>query len=370
MTNSNKNRGSNLKWAKQESKEDVDNKNKDKIKIDKNIRCDQCIYNTSDNRNLRMHMKYTHDGPNGITPYVCQLCQMTTKSKGALDYHKRTKHKQILKCVQCEFTTLAPNAIKTHMLRKHGIAEMYKCDRCVEQFNNKTSLTRHKTKHDGSSKQSGSKREASKLVEPLPKIKKYYNKMSPKTKKISTSSDSVIVGDGFKSIDKAAKDTSENKVDTAELIVKTTELPKIVGFCLPEHKNSRMHITLGDGSCCLRCVAAHLEQNGEKGPTYSRNLNKHMSHHRGEYRKKMSFPKIVYKGRGQMKTTFGDTEAEIDRFFDWLGSNEDATFLWRESADMIAISNYYNMEIEVVKIDSSGEVELPTQQYEPDTRGF
>jgi hypothetical protein len=40
-------------------------------------------------------------------------------------------------------------------------------------------------------------------------------------------------------------------------------------------------------------------------------------------------------------------EGEDDRFFDTLVSSSDASYIWRESVDTVAMSNFTHMEIEV-----------------------
>ena len=50
-------------------------------------------------------------------------------------------------------------------------------------------------------------------------------------------------------------------------------------------------------------------------------------------------------------------------------ASPDATYMWRGSADLIAIANLTKMEVEVVVYNQQTKVvEIPTQQYKPDPK--
>ena len=176
---------------------------------------------------------------------------------------------------------------------------------------------------------------------------------------------------------KTAKQNLETKLPLKESDViggagwnlkeKVTELPPKVIKALPEYKDYTLHQVCGDGSCCFRCIAVHLGKNEEEGLDLSRQYNKQLSQNREVASKSISFPKTITVStqKGIKKETFEDTVEDRKRYFDYH-ETEEATFIWRESADMIAIATYFNIPIEVVVIRESGEIELPTQKYRPD----
>ena len=88
--------------------------------------------------------------------------------------------------------------------------------------------------------------------------------------------------------------------------------------------------------------------------------------YRTYYKEKFDFPKRIKIGGGRLWEYFGDTDEEKQRFFDWLVFSRAGAYMWRESADIIAISNLCNLDVEVIKVNDAGIVEYPTQKYKPD----
>ena len=72
-----------------------------------------------------------------------------------------------------------------------------------------------------------------------------------------------------------------------------------------------------------------------------------MSKNREVCAKSLAFPKTVTvsSSSGIKTKTFEDSEVEKNRYFDYLETDE-ATYIWRDSADMIAIATYFNISIE------------------------
>jgi hypothetical protein len=393
--------------------------NEDKVN-GKSLSCDKCQFSTNSDRNLRMHKKLAHEAMQALH---CFKCPIKLKSNEALRLHMNKKHDigQEIKCDQCDFKGVTTKVMLVHIKRKHSEILYHKCDECKDEFKGKMSLALHKRNHiaafkcdkcsfkgisvrslnihnnkvhtQSSTPQRGTKRDlgdkspnviSDTVKIALPKLNESPTRSQKKVKTDNsidvnqfqqntltnrlTKETEVIGGEGWslKRNNFASNIVTKANKNIVDKETKVTSVPPVVVCELPEHKDSVLQIVLGDGTCCMRCVAVHLDLGEEKGPELSRELNKHMSKNREVYRQSMSFPRTVYKGRGQMSETFEDSEDEVNRFFDWLDSSEDAVYIWRESADMIAIANYFNMEIEVVKIDDSGNIEKPTQLYEPD----
>ena len=142
-------------------------------------------------------------------------------------------------------------------------------------------------------------------------------------------------------------------------------LPDVVNRTLPQYKDSILKLVLGDGTCGLKCLAVHLGLDESEGPNLSKEFNNHLSKNREVVSRFISFPKTITKSRGKMSETYEDTYEDRNRFFDFLLTDE-ATYMWRESEDMIAMATYFNIPIEVIKIVKPGNVELPVITYHPD----
>ena len=119
------------------------------------------------------------------------------------------------------------------------------------------------------------------------------------------------------------------------------ELPEGVKCLYP---NSLEYCVLGDGACCLNCLAAWIYLDSSQGPVLGRDLNTHMAEYREYYSDKIVFPLTITVSGGQRKTF---DLGEENYFFDYLVVSPLASFIWRESADMIALTNFTQMEIEV-----------------------
>ena len=139
------------------------------------------------------------------------------------------------------------------------------------------------------------------------------------------------------------------------------ELPELVKAIYPDCKE---FCVIGDGACCLNCLAAWILLDPTQGPVLGRDMNTHIAEYRPYYRNKLAFPLTITKAGGLREVFEAGDE---DKFFDTLVSSPEASYMWRESHDLIALANFTNMEVEVVVYDQETKlVEEPTQQYKPD----
>ena len=109
--------------------------------------------------------------------------------------------------------------------------------------------------------------------------------------------------------------------------------PDCVEFCIP-----------GDGACCLNCLAAWIYLDATYGARLGRDLNTHLAQYREYYKNKLVFPLTITVSGGLLKTF---DKGEEDDFFDYLRESPEASYMWRESADMIGLTNFTQMEVEV-----------------------
>ena len=153
---------------------------------------------------------------------------------------------------------------------------------------------------------------------------------------------------------------NENR-DVYKLPDNVKELPPLVKCKYP---NSREFCVIGDGACCLNCLAAWILLDPKEGPKLGRDMNTHIAEYRRYYKEKISFPLTVTLAGGEIKVF---QEGDEDNFFDTLVSSPEASYIWRESHDMLALANFTKMDVEVIVYDQETEtVEEPIQQYKPD----
>ena len=50
-------------------------------------------------------------------------------------------------CSQCQFTTLAINALKAHMIQTHKMGDLFQCYKCDKKYASRGSLNLHERKH-------------------------------------------------------------------------------------------------------------------------------------------------------------------------------------------------------------------------------
>ena len=160
------------------------------------------------------------------------------------------------------------------------------------------------------------------------------------------------------------KKSSEVRQPQKQVIVlpeNVKELPEIVKRKCPDSKE---YCVIGDGACCLNCLAAWIFLDPKEGPTLGRDLNTHIAEYRPYYKNKLSFSLTITNGGGERQVF---EEGEEDKFFNTLVTSSAASYMWRESHDMIALSNFTNMEVEVIVYDQkTNKIEEPSQQYKPD----
>lgn len=131
-------------------------------KVRKNVKCKQrknkrsksgplqcviCGQITASRSAMEAHMR-THTGE---TPFTCETCNKTFRTKGSLTRHFETRHGQRERkftCETCGSSFYRKNDIIIHM-RVHTDERPYSCPFCPKSFRQITSLIRHKRMHTG-----------------------------------------------------------------------------------------------------------------------------------------------------------------------------------------------------------------------------
>ena len=138
------------------------------------------------------------------------------------------------------------------------------------------------------------------------------------------------------------------------------ELPDKVKCLYPD---SLEYCVAGDGACWLNCLAAWLLLDPEQGPQLGRDFNTHLAYYRGYYKDKVAFPLSITIGGGEV---IHFDEGEEENFFNMLVTSPQASFMWRESSDLIGLSNFTKMDINVTVYNNENSIVEITQEYKPD----
>ena len=267
------------------------------------INCHICPFEADSDRSIRIHMKNTHEVvKRSAKKYKCKKCDFKSSSPTVLGVHIRKQHKVMHKCDECEeeFKTRGELA---HHKRIHIAA--FKCEKCLFKGTSQRALTIHINKNHilDITPQRGTKREQdtqspndsvkSKIelkkegplkFKQIKKKAKQHNKdeINPNSK-LPDKENQVIGGAGWsltgKDLPKSKIDTNNGEYKTkskADMPIKLTNLPNRVAFTLPDHKESILQLVLGDGACCMRCIAVHLGLDESEGLNLSKQYNKYL----------------------------------------------------------------------------------------------
>ena len=369
------------------------------------LSCKQCLVKTKTKEELKIHMQDKH-----YMKIKCEKCEFKSKDVNILKMHTIKKHMKLdmFPCDECERKFQSRMLLVLHK-KKHISA--FKCDHCSYKGISVKSLQVHKLKNhiQNSFSTIGMKRDhnmvpkntASTGDSPPRKFKKIEVKPNPKPSakpkaQLPTSTKDVVGGAGW--------GYEANKENTTKHIeeINTTETCKTCGFRsknktelhnhheqvhgsqipkdlqqkgleeLPEnvkalgaYEDCLRQLVIGNGACGPNCAATHLWLDSRKGPEFSRDLNTHIGIHSEEYIQHITFPRTVILGNGLKNEYFGDSKEEKNRFIDYLVADPTAVFMFREGVDMQAMSNMSNMDIDIVKVDSQGNVEPLIHKYTP-----
>ena len=215
-----------------------------------------------------------------------------------------------------------------------------KCDQCDKEVKNNTELVKHNVEkhiHD-TWPNSCTKRDSSMV----------------KTSSISEPKKKKIAGE-------CERKEMNHDIQTNKMSTNVKELPPLIKCKYPDSKE---FCVTGDGACCLNCLAAWICLDPSQGPVLGRDMNTHIAEYRPYYKEKLAFPLTITIAGGKRVVC---KEGEEDKFFDTLVSSREASYIWRESHDMVALANFTQMDVEVVVYDQkTGIVEEPNQLYKPD----
>ena len=128
--------------------QDESNKNHVMDPLSKRHRCNQCVKDFSNKRNLKKHIQSVHNDA-GLT-FQCDHCSKTYNySKGLREHIKNVHEGATFKCLQCLKTYNSRTGLRDHIKSIHeGVT--YHCEHCGKDFTHVNHLKRHiESVHEG-----------------------------------------------------------------------------------------------------------------------------------------------------------------------------------------------------------------------------
>ena len=312
------------------------------------LKCEECDFKSESKRSIRMHKSKLHEPP----LLSCTECNIKVKSKETLKYHRERKHKKFT-CENCDFTANTARNLKIHREKQHTKKQPLACQKCNYKGNSSVLLKAHIN-----SKHALTKCEFCEFSSSTPKDVRLH------TLKNHIQDNTPLVG-----TKRGVSKTNQKSLNSSPpvKIVKSKDVPEtheglkkplhlkelpIQVKNLPQFKDSSLYKVPGDGACGPTSTSLHVWLDKRRGAELARDLNTHIGMHREYYKPKLLFPKTVEIGTGGKTETFEDTDEEKERFFDWLVTSKEGAYMWRDGVDVVAISNFCNMEVDVVKVDT------------------
>ena len=119
------------------------NGHKRQVHVFKSFKCDQCQHRAKTKVQLKLHIKYVHDGHLREISTKCDLCDYQG-TKQNLKSHKEAIHenKKNWFCKACPFSTYSKGSFQRHM-RIHTGEKPYQCQTCHKNFSNHFNAKRH-----------------------------------------------------------------------------------------------------------------------------------------------------------------------------------------------------------------------------------
>ena len=362
---------------------------KSSIVIKDRTKCTDCEKSFG-NRYLKTHMVKMHNN-------TCNICNTTFESVVKLNNHMMQTHRQNI-IPNVKNSTKPPIVLKVQkekgVINTVNMVNKHMCKQCNNSFNANLELIEHNKNvhiHD-TWPDSGSKRDLSMV--------KTSSVSEPKKKKAAEEQDMIERSNNMdrKILEKRKKEELEEEVRNKELqerkrreeqkselekkklkFVKekenskiekvnndtkmpsnVKELPQCVRTLYPD---SLQFCVSGDGACCLNCLAAWILLDVTQAPQLSRDFNTHLAEYREYYLQKLVFPLTIIIAGGERKRF---NKGEENDFFDMLVTSPEACFMWRGSADIIGLTNFTQMKIEIAIYNQHTNMVEEVQKYEPD----
>ena len=113
----------------------------------KDVQCEVCFKRFGLKDDLKKHMEiHNPDTTASKKMKQCKLCKKWLSCQISLNNHKRHVHSNSsgVKCPKCSQISKNEISLKKHLRAMHkSVQEVYKCELCPKEFNQKRYLTRH-----------------------------------------------------------------------------------------------------------------------------------------------------------------------------------------------------------------------------------
>ena len=147
----------------------------------------------------------------------------------------------------------------------------------------------------------------------------------------------------------------ESTINNEKSLPKSVE--RIVG------NNYELERVLGDGACGMRSFTKHAFGDASLGPYFGELLNKEIANNFWNYKQLLEWPYDRPVG-GSEAVKFEQNEE--DKLLDFLRNHPRNGFVWRGFMDMQALSNKYNMPIQIISITDINDINPKVERIEPD----
>ena len=214
------------------------------------------------------------------------------------------------KCKVCSISFLTSQLLKDHLHEKHEAQTLTKCEDCDYTGKNVNDLEAHiLTMH---------------AIFPMDVDTSVYSDVT-----------------SVKPVDQKEDTVKDMIIDDYDVVY--TNLPENVLHLV--NPDDVQFVIPSDGACGSGCGAAHILNNHKAGPKLRKTLNNHMVENWWFYKEKISFPyerKVGVSG----KVVKLQNEHMLCKFL----RTEEASYLWSDCEDLLAMCNLYQMNIKVISI--------------------
>ena len=114
---------------------------KSNIEPEKEFNCNECCFQTTEQRHLEKHFELVHTQKNN---FKCVRCEIRGITSTELSEHIEAKHiSQELKCNICPYEGTSITDIRTHTVKEHPMKDVFRCRICGEVFKLYRNLMEH-----------------------------------------------------------------------------------------------------------------------------------------------------------------------------------------------------------------------------------
>ncbi|XP_050095875.1 zinc finger protein 184-like [Anopheles aquasalis] len=108
------------------------------------VKCPDCGLLFKTKNELNQHIKSHTD----TRTYMCSVCKFGFKSQTHLSRHTKSVHQDVrYKCDHCSQSYCRKDKLRMHIEKQHNIQTYFVCDICLQSYNTRSQLDKHKAHH-------------------------------------------------------------------------------------------------------------------------------------------------------------------------------------------------------------------------------